>query len=60
MEPGLHRKNTYLTHPIFPTVDADGDGLIDGTNIPYTGPKWGGVTDTDSYENLNPIIPLST
>ena len=57
VEPGLHRKNTYKVHPTFPTVDADGDGLIDGTNIPYTGELWGGVTDESSYENLNRVVP---
>ena len=43
---------------IFPDVDADGDGLVDGTKIPYDDVvDKRGVTDPDNFTNANPIVP---
>ena len=57
-EPALHLANTLKSHPFYPYVDDDGDGLVDGTEIPFNGvvnPR--GVIDEGSYKNLNPIVP---
>jgi hypothetical protein len=41
-------------------VDADGDGLVDGTNIPYDDVvSKTGVVDPTNFTNLNPIVPPS-
>ena len=57
-EPALHLENTLNTHPIFPDVDEDGDGFVDGTKIPYDDViDRKGITDESSYKNLNPILP---
>ena len=57
-DPGMHRKNVYRIHPIFPDVDKDGDGFVDGTKIPYDNVvDRRGILDETSYENLNPITP---
>ena len=57
-EPNMHLDTTVNVHPIFPDVDEDGDGLIDGTNIPRVGAvRRGGVLDESSNINLNPIVP---
>ena len=57
-EPGLHRENIFNIHPIYPYVDDDGDGLVDGTEIAFNGEaRWGGVEDESSNKNLNPIVP---
>lgn len=57
-EPALHLEETLRTHPIYPDVDNDGDGLVDGTNIPYDDVvDKGGVVDESSHKNLNPIRP---
>ena len=57
-EPALHLPETINIHPVFPDVDTDGDGLVDGTKIPYTGVvNKSGVVDPDSFKNLNPIAP---
>ena len=57
-EPALHRDTTLSTPAIFPDVDADGDGLVDGTNIPYDDVvNRFGVIDESSRKNLNPIRP---
>ena len=57
-EPAMHLPETVNVNPIYPDVDEDGDGLVDGTNIPYTGViNKSGVTVPDSHKNLNPIAP---
>ena len=57
-EPALHCEKTLRAHPIFPDVDKDGDGFVDGTKIPYDDVvDIKGVIDESSYENLNRIIP---
>ena len=59
-EPALHCQNTLNSHPIYPGVDDDGDGFVDGTKIPFDGEiKRGGVIDESSFKNLNPIVPPS-
>ena len=62
-EPAMHLPETKNTEAIYPYVDLDGDGLVDGTDIPYdtefvknsnvyrAGLRFG------SYKNLNPITP---
>ncbi len=58
VEPALHLERTLRTHPIYPDTDNDGDGLVDGTNIPYDDfVDTRGVVDESSYKNLNPIRP---
>ena len=57
-EPNLHAKRTTKCPAIFPDVDKDGDGLVDGTNIPYDDEvSCRGVTDPTCFDNHNPIIP---
>lgn len=56
-EPALHREKTLRMRPFFPGVDDDGDGLIDGTNIPFENIIRGGVADESSDKNLNPTVP---
>ena len=54
----MHAENTLRVNTIFPDVDEDGDGLVDGTNIPYDDVVSNrGVKDPDSLKNVNPIIP---
>ena len=57
-EPALHRENTLNAPPIFPDVDKDGDGFVDGTKIPYDDVvNRYGIIDESSRQNLNPIRP---
>ena len=57
-EPNLHAEYTTKCPSIFPDVDEDGDGLVDGTNIPYDDVVSNrGVTDPTSMKNLNPVEP---
>lgn len=57
-EPALHLPETVNLPPRFPDVDLDGDGFVDGTNIPYDGVvDRKGVVDEGSNRNLNAIIP---
>lgn len=57
-EPNLHLEVTENRSPIYPYVDADGDKLVDGTQIPYDGEeRRGGVTDESSKKNLNIVVP---
>lgn len=57
-EPAMHAKYTKNTDAIFPDVDADGDGLVDGTKIPYDDVvDKRGVIDVGNKINNNPIIP---
>ena len=59
-EPMLYAKKTLKCPAIFPDVDADGDGLVDGTKIPYDDVvSSSGVTDPGCMDNRNPIIPPS-
>ena len=57
-EPCLHLPKTSRVAAIFPDVDEDGDGLVDGTNIPYDDVvSVRGVVDPTCMDNKNPIIP---
>ena len=57
-EPMMHAENTFRVNTIFPDVDEDGDGLVDGTNIPYDDVVSNrGVKDPTSLKNVNPIMP---
>jgi len=57
-EPDMHRATTLQSDAIFPDVDEDGDGLVDGTQLPCTGvPNPKGVAEPGNRRNLNPIIP---
>jgi len=57
-EPALYCENTLNTPSVFPDVDKDGDGLVDGTNIPYDDVvNRFGIVDESSRKNLNPIRP---
>ena len=57
-EPMMHAEYTLRRNSIFPDVDEDGDGLVDGTNIPYDDyVDHCGVTDPTSFKNHNPVIP---
>ena len=57
------RKKGFLgvkIHPDYPDVDDDGDGLVDGTNIPYDDVVSKiGVIDESSNKNLNVVTPPS-
>ncbi len=60
-EPMMNAEYTANSNSIYPMVDADGDGLIDGTDIPFDAaidPKRG-ATHPTSKKNLNPITPPS-
>ena len=57
-EPALHLPETVNLPPRFPDVDLDGDGFVDGTNIPYDGVvDRKGVVDETQKRNLNAITP---
>ncbi len=60
-EPAMHLASTANVKPWFPYVDKDGDGLVDGTDIPYDKDKlrenWGGIQRTDISTNLNEVAP---
>ena len=57
-EPLMHLSETQKTPPSFADVDNDGDGLVDGTAIPYDdhiNPR--GVIDESQRVNLNRVDP---
>lgn len=62
-EPALHLPETANSEAIYPYVDYDGDGLVDGTDVKYDA-EWtknnntyrSGIT-TGSHKNLNVINP---
>ncbi len=57
-EPMMHAEKTSKCPAIFPDVDEDGDGLVDGTNIPYDDEvSVRGVTDPTNFKNQNPVLP---
>ena len=57
-EPMMNAATTSKCPAIFPDVDEDGDGLVDGTNIPYDDEvSCRGVTDPTCFKNHNPVIP---
>ena len=58
-EPAMHLPEIINVHPVFPCVDNDGDGIIDGTNVPYDKDNIikSGVINEESFVNLNPIAP---
>ena len=57
-EPALHLETTVNKPAIFPDVDKDGDGFVDGTKIPYDDVVTrSGIEDPDCHKNLNPITP---
>ena len=59
-EPTPHLATTVKIHPDYPDVDDDGDGLVDGTNIPYDDVVSKiGVIDESSNKNLNVVTPPS-
>ena len=54
----MHLDEVASTTPIYADVDKDGDGKVDGTNIPFDGTSNpGGVYASGSNKNLNPIVP---
>ena len=58
LEPDMHLSQTQNTPSIYPDVDSNGDGYVDGTNISYDGTAdKSGVTDESSKKNLNPVVP---
>ena len=57
-EPALHLPETVNIPSRFPDVDADGDGFVDGTKIPFDDVvDKRGVIDPDNHTNFNVIIP---
>ena len=57
-EPAMHLPTTKNINPIYSDVDDDGDGLVDGTNIPYDDfVDTRGIPIPESRVNLNPIAP---
>jgi hypothetical protein len=64
-EPALHLPKTKYIEARYPYVDFDGDGLVDGTNVPYDAEfvknsnKFHDGLRCGSYANVNPITPPS-
>ncbi len=59
-EPCAHCEKTLFTPPYYADVDDDGDGFVDGTDIPYDNVvSRSGVPDENSRKNLNVITPPS-
>ena len=62
-EPAMHLPKTKNTEAVYPYIDLDGDGIIDGTNVPYDAEyvknsnAYQGGLRCGSYENLNVITP---
>ncbi len=57
-EPHAHLSKTLFSPPYYADVDEDGDGLVDGTDIPYDNVvEKGGVCDAASRRNLNVVTP---
>ena len=60
-EPAMHLAETKNTEAVYPYVDFDGDGLVDGTNVPYDAEaaaksmKYSNGVLTGSKKNLNVI-----
>ena len=57
-EPQMNSTKTLNTPAAFPDLDLDGDGLVDGTDIPYddvVSPR--GVVVEGCMTNLNQIVP---
>ncbi len=59
-EPAMHLSETIKSPPRYADVDEDGDGFVDGTDIPYDDVvERGGVMDMNSKKNLNQVTPPS-
>ena len=59
-EPAQHLSETVKCPPRYADVDEDGDGFVDGTNIPYDDVvERAGVLDEASRKNLNQVTPPS-
>lgn len=57
-DPMIHAQETFRVPAIYPDVDEDGDGFVDGTKIPYDDVISNrGVVDPTSKKNHNPIMP---
>ncbi len=57
-EPMMNAEYTANCNSIYPLLDVDGDGLVDGTDIPFVeGDGRRGVLHPTSKKNLNPVIP---
>lgn len=57
-EPMINAEYTSRTPSVFPDVDEDGDGLVDGTSIPYDDEvSCHGVADPSTFKNHNPVVP---
>ena len=57
-EPMMHAEYTSKCPSIFPDVDEDGDGFVDGTKIPFDDVESiRGITDPTSMKNFNPVVP---
>jgi hypothetical protein len=64
-EPAMHLSETKNVQAVFPYIDLDGDGLVDGTNVPYdkeyvkNSNSYQQGLCCGSYKNLNIITPPS-
>jgi hypothetical protein len=59
-EPRMHLENTLNKTAIFGYVDEDGDGLVDGTDIPYEHDRrleFHRGVESESHVNVNPVTP---
>jgi hypothetical protein len=57
-EPAMHLETTVYNSPWFADIDADGDGFVDGTKIPFDDVvERNGIEDISSHVNLNVITP---
>ena len=57
-EPAIHLPYTTASHPLYAKVDLDGDGFVDGTDIPFDGVESNsGIMHPTSYKNENPVRP---
>ena len=64
-EPNLHMANTKNVEAVYPYVDFDGDGFVDGTNVKYdteymkNNNEYQRGVKCGSYKNLNKTVPPS-
>ncbi len=60
-DPAIHLDQTLISPPFMPYVDYDGDGIVDGTDVPYDKNQLknnlAGIQLTESRKNVNKVVP---